>query len=522
MKKVIASLLAVAVVLALWFYIAKSGRVSPNILIVTCDTLRADRLHLYGNTRPTSPRLDALAKESVVFDRFYASSSFTPPTHASILTGKHVPTHQILWWDSVLSPAVKTVAELIGTPAGATTGLGYRTGAFVNLENFNSLGLVRGFEHVRSQTWFPGPELNQDFFAWLDGGKDGRPFCTWMHFWDPHRPYAWRQWNFLAPPPKSAEEIQNMSDSGRGLYERTLAASKRAPMEFNEMMFGKGSPGVGRSEGHYNRPAVNEGKPVYVPVEERHRALTAADDQFLVDRFDGGVAFTDGQLGVLVDGLRERGLLENTILVITADHGETFTERGDQKFTHDPHLYEQVTRVPFVIRFPKGEFGGRRIDALSASVDILPTIYDYLGLWFEESTNRPFQGRSLLPVIRNGSGDGSAYVFSQTQDKKKSESTGAWTIVNKKYAVRSATHRLVAEPADAREAWKFEWYDLASDPMETKNIHTNPPSEAEAKCMEALYKWLKSSSAAAPGDRTLTEAELKQLELGGYILSGPK
>lgn len=521
MNKKLLVILALAVVIFLSTYILlfrKSGNKLPNIIIVTCDTLRADRLHLYGNPRETSPNLDALAKESVVFEQFYSNSSFTPPSHGSILTGRYVTSHGVLWWDSTLPPTVQTVAELVATPKGGTvaTGLGYKTGAFVNLENFRKLGLTRGFETVRSQTWFTGEELNKDFFDWIDATKDDtRPAMSWLHFWDPHRPYGYREYRWLKPPTvKSPAELASMPEVDRGIYERTAAAGERKEYLFNETLFGRGSLGVGRMEQHYDRLLANKNAPLIIPGEPASRPFTADDDRFLVDRFDGGVKYTDECLGKLIDGLRERGILENTILVITADHGESFTEHEEMLFAHDPHLYDEVTRVPCIIRFPNAQFGGARVSGTVAeSVDLLPTIWQSIGVL----PNAQFQGRSLLPAI-----DGSAanfYAYSQTQTKVENRTTKKFELSGRKYSIRSKTHRLIGEPLPDKH-WKFEYYNLIDDPRSQKNLHSEPPSSDELKLRSDLMKWITELPVPPAGERALTDAELNGLITGGYIGKG--
>ncbi|MFN0206325.1 MAG: sulfatase [Planctomycetota bacterium] len=500
---------------------SKSKERLPNILIITCDTLRADRLHLYGHNRETSPQLDKLAKESVVFERFYANSSFTPPSHASILTGKYVKTHGVLWWNDTLSHGTPTIAQLVGTPKERKAnedarGLGYRTGAFVNLNNFTQLEVTRGFDHIRSEMWLPGDELNKDFLGWVDDTNDQRQFCAWLHYWDPHRPYAFRSWIWLDPK-KTPEQLNAMKPADRALTEKMARTSRRPDYIFNETLFGKGDLGVGRDDGHYNRKKEKRSLPSYIPASGGPRILTSDDDRFLIDRYDGGVAFQDEQLGKLIEGLRSRGVLDNTILVITSDHGETFTERDDEYFTHDPHLYDEVAHIPCIIRFPNGKFGGTRIAAVSESVDIVPTIYDYLGLLTDPSK---FAGESLMTVLDKKSRT-KQIVFAQTQDKTEIEETKAdgkvvkkFVVTNKKYSARSAKHRLIAIPT--KPDWTFEFYDMVADPGAKKNLHTKPAGPDEEILQQALFEWVKSTPAASDAGREMSPAELDSIP-EGYI-----
>lgn len=457
----------------------KPGAQLPNVVVVTCDSLRADRLSLYGYSRPTSPNLDALARESVVFDRFFANSSFTPPSHASILTGRYVPSHGVAGWSDRLSPDAPTIAEMLGS-----RGLGYRTGAFTNLDNFEGLQLTRGFDHVRVETAFPGDELNRDFFSWLDGaGKDGPRFCAWLHYWDPHRPYGFRDWHWLDPSPKNDEEkraVAALDPAAREVYQRRWRSSRRPALSFHEERFGTGDVRVGRKEAHYDRKKESRSRPVEIVEGAPPRLLTADDDRFIADRYDGGVLYVDAWLRALVVGLRERGLLDNTILVVTSDHGESFTERDDEYFTHDPHLYDEVTRIPLLIRFPGGRHGGTRVAALGESIDLVPTILDVLGRG-SRGAAPSVQGTSLMARV-NGA-PGPAFVHAQTQTEWTCERLDGGA----KAVIHSSQHRLVLDP----KSGAVEFYDRMLDAFSTTNRHTDPPSDVERAMRARLDKWLE-------------------------------
>jgi arylsulfatase A-like enzyme len=516
-KRILLAVAAVAILLTglLGWHFSRGSRRAPHVLVVTCDTLRADRLGLYGHGRPTSPNLDALAKESVVFDRFFANASFTPPSHGSILTGLYPNAHGVLWWNDTLLPGAQTIGEILGTPEGqeGKSGFGYRTAAFVNLDNFEQLGLTRGFEHVRSQTWFPGDDLNRDFFAWVDKGRtegNGKRVCAWLHYWDPHRPYAYRTWEWLKPN-KTPAEIAAMEPREQASYKKLFLSSQRKPLTFHETLFGTGDLGIGRVEAHYNRSKGEREAPIHVPPNQ-NRILTADDDRFLVDRYDGGVKFLDECLGALVQGLRERGMLDETILVITSDHGETFTERDDEWFTHDPHLYDEVTRIPCLVRFPKGELGGTRVARVSQAVDLTPTVLDYLGL-----AGEGFHGVSLLPAI-DGRGLAPRPAVSQTQDKQlESKGSDKFVLTNRKYSIRDDTHRHIAWGTGEKEWEKVELYDAIADPKAKVPLDSTGP-EAKAR-LAALRKWLDETPPRATASRVFTPGEEGTLNPGGYFKS---
>src|SRR5690606_21732125 len=167
---------------------------------VTLDTVRADRLGCYGYERDTTPNLDALAREAVRFERAFSQSSFTPPSHASLLTSRYVASHGLRWWTYRLPDEVETVAETLA-------GEGYRTASFSPLAMGTVNGLGQGFERVvemKDEGEFrtpvdgdpkndyriaPASAINERVVPWL-AEEDARPFLGWVHYYDAHRPYA--------------------------------------------------------------------------------------------------------------------------------------------------------------------------------------------------------------------------------------------------------------------------------------------------------------------------------------------
>ena len=296
----------------------------PNVLIVTLDSLRADRLATYGQTaRTITPHLDAFARQSLVFDQAFATSSFTPPTHASILTGLYPAEHGMLWWNASLAD-VPTAAEIFGAA-------GYRTGAFTPLLSLLELGLKRGFATAESPPSHTGqtPDGEQLVLADADAinaaalpfltAEDDRPFFAWVHYYDAHRPYA-RQ-----GPPWSGRFVTGTDD-----------------------------PRVGATERWYQ----------LTPEKRAALGLTPAQTALLKEHYDGGAAYLDDRVGRLLDALSEAGVLENTIVVLIADHGEVLDEYDAEWFSHDPWLVDENVHVPFLLRLPRDEQAGTRIDDL--------------------------------------------------------------------------------------------------------------------------------------------------------------
>lgn len=330
----------------------------PHVLVITLDTLRPDRLGCYGYERDTSPHLDAFAEQSVLFEQAFSNSSFTPPSHASILTGRFPGEHGLMHWSQTLAD-VPTAADLFAAA-------GYRTLAISPLKTLFKIGLSRGFETLLEPPHREGDGLyyladaetiNRDVLPHLTGAAtpgDERPVFAWLHYYDAHRVFG-RQ---------GREWAQRYNDSH--------------------------DVAVGDTEQWYQlRAESHKGK---LP----QGALSPADVAFMEDRYDGGLAYLDAQLGRLFERLEATGVLERSIVVITADHGEVFAEHDEEWFSHDPHLVDENVHVPLLIRLPDGAHAGERRDTLVQGVDLLPTLLELAGV---DPGSWSGSGLSLVPAL---------------------------------------------------------------------------------------------------------------------------
>jgi len=346
---------------------ASAPYAGASVLLVTIDTVRRDRLGCYGCERPTTKNLDALAARSVLFERAFANSSFTPPTHASILTGLFPAEHGLRHWN-------KSLAD-VPTAADAFAAAGYRTLAVTPLKTLFIVGLDRGFAIRHSPEASVSPEqvviagadaVNHDAFEDLLRKRDPRPFFAWLHYYDAHRPYArqGREW------------------SGR------FAQPDR--------------PEVGATEAWYQLTAEKRVK----------LGADAAAVQIMRDHYDGGLAFLDDRLGQLFGKLQDAGALENTIVLVVADHGEVFDEHEPEWFAHDPYLYDENIRVPLLVRLPGDVQAGRHVPDMVSQVDILPTLLELTGV--APLPGQRFSGESFAPAL-SGASLQRSFVFADTQ-----------------------------------------------------------------------------------------------------------
>ena len=460
----------------------------PNVLIVTIDSLRADRLGCYGYERDTSPALDALSREGVRFERAYSHAPFTPPAHASLLTGLHVPSHGVFAWAEELSADARTLGERFG-PAG------WRTGAFSNHPGLATSHVYRGFEHVEERFFEEAGPTVDAFLGWIDGEDEDGAFCAWVHLWDVHRPYGFRDWT----PEWARERVER--------DELTLA--------FDEELFGPAPARdgvlVGRREGHYNVNASERARAFQVGAGQR--LFDAADWRYIENRYDGGIRAADRGIAHLVEGLRARGLLDDTILVITADHGESLTEREACWFTHDPFVYEQTLHVPLIVRFPAAVAADTVVADPVRHVDVLPTLLELAGL----AARGDEQGSSLLGLLA-GTGRAPGPVFAQTQTLNAKESTSkieagaGW--LEQRLALIDGSWKLIVDRSEGR----VELYDLAQDAEERENLAALPEHTAVRARLEANLEALEAGLPRAEGQRGVLDPQVQSiLKEIGYV-----
>jgi arylsulfatase A-like enzyme len=303
---------------------------TPNILLVTVDTLRADHLGCYGYFRDTSPNIDRLAAESVVFERAYCPMATTLPSHASLLTGLNPLEHGVLanqehGGDRFRPrPGVRSVAEFLRDA-------GYATGAFVSAAPIKrTSGISAGFDT------FVEPEgascraevTTRAALDWI-ASHAGRRMFAWVHVYDPHWPRT--------PPAPYLERYRNGPDLDAFLAARRIPdAASTAPCKL------------------------------------------ATDTRSATNAYDGAIRYVDDQIELLLAAFRDRGLMDRTIVVLTADHGEGLNQHD---WPAHGRIYDEQLRVPLLIRFP-GHAPDRpaRFEPTTALIDVFPTILAGLDL----------------------------------------------------------------------------------------------------------------------------------------------
>jgi arylsulfatase len=316
----------------------------PNVLIITIDALRADHLSCYGYPRETSPCIDAFARSAVLYEHSVSQASSTHPSMASMLTSEYP--------SAFSGHPFKYIPYSFATVAEAMRNAGYSTAAVVsNVWLKSNLGFDQGFEHYDQQSamsefyedtgrvnWKNASQVSDAALAFLDKHANER-FFLWLHYLDPHHPYE-------PQPPFDKKFAQPRKD-----HEELIARLHALPTEEQTRLLTR----LGNGE---------EPMP---------------DDTFqaVIDQYDGEIAYTDMQVGRVLDSLDRLEIADDTMVVITADHGEEFREHG--RWGHGVTLYEEVIHVPLIIRYP-GSTEGRRIADTVRTLDVGPTALAVAGL----------------------------------------------------------------------------------------------------------------------------------------------
>lgn len=479
-----------------------------NVVLYVLDALRADHLSCYGYERETSPTIDTLASDGVVFEQCFSPSTWTRPVAASLLTGSYPPTHDTQTRNDRFNPHVAPLAEQFRSA-------GYDTVGVTSMGNVStSVGFDRGFDHFfdrytdeeviakRRTSTVTDEELKQEqveevalpraadltdaFSSWLDDRTSDDPFFGLFWAIDTHIPYD--------PP----EEYRTFADS------------------------------------EYEGPATGE-------REDLKNVESDRDLEQLRALYDGEIAYTDACIGDLIERLREAGEFEDTLFVVVGDHGDAFGEHG--RLTHGHAPYDELIHVPCVMRTPEGTH--LRDDSLCSLVDVYPTLLDYADVMSDPPDG--VQGSSLASAL---SGD----PVSEPAHEHVFSKTDSYDMQNTFYGVRSTDWKyieieepdrggrtllqlvryvfekgivfdILRNPRYYLDRYRYSetefLYDLATDPGETENILEDRPEQAE-RLRTLLREWETECTALGKrleGGQTtgsIDEGTREQLRQLGY------
>lgn len=324
-----------------------------NVVLIGVDTLRRDHVGCYGYQRPTTPNIDRLAGEGALFEDAVSQAPWTLPSFSTIHTSLYPAQHGAGDFERAQGTYGNRMGGDVMPLAMVLLKSGYATGAIVNAPALApEFGLDKGFEfYDTSPRWDPriADDTTEDALQWLDS-RSGSPFFMFVHYFDPHLPYS---------PPEPYDTKYDPDYSG------PISSS-------------------------FDREAFNS---IIPEVMEKGGGAARAEWDHVRALYDGEINFTDKAIGDFLDGLDERGLRENTLVVFVADHGEEFFDHGG--FEHGHTMYDELIKVPLIFALPGQIRGGIRVSRQVRMLDVMPTILDFLGI----GSLSHLEGVSLKPLM---------------------------------------------------------------------------------------------------------------------------
>ena len=433
----------------------------PNVVLITMDTTRRDHLSVYGYERPTTPKLLKLADAGVRLDNAYAPTPTTAPSHASIFTALHPRAHGVLKNGIRLRSDGMNLAEKFRNA-------GYQTAGFVSSFVLTSkFGWARGFDTY------------DDRFTATESSGGGNSFV-----WEGQRVFETFDRRADHTARRAIDWLETERDAER-------------PFFLFAHFFDPHDP--------YRPPAA---------YAKRFEMGGASSIQRSIGRYDAEIAFTDLEIGVLLDALDEQGLAATTLVVVTADHGEGLLDHGHM--THGAQLYEEAVRVPLILRFPSVLPPGGVVAAPVSLVDLAPTLFELAGLGFDATG---LHGSSFAGLLLMGDdadariADGNpAPVFLYRRPYDGEVEIAGRHPRGEAFGLREGRWKYIEGPDEGTR----ELYDLSADPEEQRNVASQYPKRAE-RLADRLHEWRRTvirpqapPLAVSPEDR----ARLREL---GYV-----
>jgi arylsulfatase A-like enzyme len=475
------SLSGVAVVVGVVFVLLLPGGCAPrtapgeevkHVVFISLDTTRADHFGFYGNPTVKTPNLDRLASEAIVLDDFMTVVLTTLASHTSLFTGKYPHSHGTPRNGFLVNEENVMLTELLRERGFHTAGF---IGAYPLVRQF---GFAQGFDHYDDsfelRTGADGvlrversaADVTDAVIEYLDQRDDPDNLFLFAHYFDPHYPYA---------PPAPYDTLYD--------------------------------------------PRGREGLPPWLELLELcKRGDDSEDVRRTPLQYAGEISFMDHQIGRLLDALRERGILDEALLVITSDHGEHFTgRRFSVCFDHGWMPYQNEQRAVGLVRLPGARHAGIRITEPVANIDILPSVLAYLGI-------EPPPGVEGRPIDLDGAEAPSRQDrFSQAaRPHANVETDPQWANLLKARSMRRGAYKLIQVPYLQQE----ELYDLARDPQETQNLLAEPSPEVRG-IAEQMRGELESWAASAnplPSHfvASMKDEVLRRLQALGYAGGSPQ
>ncbi|MEM3041742.1 MAG: sulfatase, partial [Nitrososphaerota archaeon] len=411
----------------------------------------------------TAPNIDRIARDGVLFKDFFNAGCPTGPGFTCIYTGLHTIHHKFYRFGD---PNLRQVDDTIFTIPEIMRAMGYTTAGFDNLMNLlyaRAKHFVRGYEfyvncgpsafdlahHLKAE------QLNHRLIPWLKQYANEK-FFLFVHYWDPHGPY------------NQPEPFRTLFQHKKGSLDDLLV--KEAPAGYKYV------PGWGT---------------VDQVLENDKKTIIQYGEPATVDLYDGEIAYMDKAIGEVIDTLENQGVLEDTAVIVTSDHGEQLSQHG---LWQHGFLHAAETHIPLIIRYPKRLPKGVRVKGFCQQIDILPTIMDLVGV---SPKIVDVDGTSVLPLLRGERIRDQ--IFMETSNGQRALRTEEWMFIEDEIVDMEARAIHLKMPKR-----KPELYNVKNDPMEVINLVDKEKERAE-QMRETLISWVKSNIKEGENDPAIYE-----------------
>lgn len=450
---------------------------TPDIVLFLIDTLRADRCGPYGANEELTPTMNRLAEHGVVFEQAHSPGPWTLPSVVSIFTGRHIAEHNVVQEEFKLSESIPIIPQLL-------VDRGYTTASFhKNPFAGRAYGLDAGFdyyEHVRRRS-IHGKTISRVF----DMAGDS-PYFLYVHNVEPHDPHVhFRPHHRRIDPvdPEFLERYGPLVKRYRGLTRADFVQGRQLGTTDNT---------------EQQREALEELASMVDHVE---------------NVYAGSVSVADARIASVIEAIQANGRWDDTLFILLSDHGEELADHGG--WLHDQSVYQELLRVPLIIRFPGDEYAGRRISTPVSLVDVMPTILEVAGA---DAEGVRMSGRSLMPLVRGEEGAGNRpRVVGMRDNERKYYRPWAEERGDVNIAVRQGDWKAIYN----LELDTVELYDLAEDPGEEVDVseeHSDLAEELRRFAARRYAELVRDSEQARAGGIAEGDAELLEaLEELGYV-----
>lgn len=515
-----------------------------NVVLITVDTLRSDHLSCYNAETEPTPGMDTIAREGVRFTNARTLIPITTPAHLSIMSSRRP--HEVNIFDNgqFFDPKTPLLSEILARD-------GYRTAAFVSLGVLRSIfGLNKGFEvyednFQENHRWYMlASEINNKVLPWLEKNRNEK-FFAWIHYSDPHEPYitvedppdtqVWingklvrtlclarqerTEFQFDAITGETLIEFRALTEMAKRVtvINRIFLRPEQEPMEviFSEdwrpLRLGGGGQGKLFKHGYASiKLRHNFPRPIPTVIGFEGRVLQTAP--IIRKNYAAEVLYTDRHIAELWSKLQELGVRNRTIVILTADHGESLGEH--KRIGHLFPLWKQIIDVPLIIYYPGTGWKGKQVSDIVTHLDITPTILDLIN----SKPLSSMQGRSLKSFLSWAPVDW--FTIPGTATRRSLTYTFAPQGKSNMYALEQNDWKLITR--NDSNHWEWEAYNVKEDPKEEVNLGDDPAffQDSDISSLRSILEDYRKESEAAYSKRTapkLKEDEIEMLRSLGYV-----